>query len=285
MKKTIVLLLIGSGLLFAGNPEASSQDLTLGSIYQKDNVPYRRPVPLPHLREADVVWSRMIWRMVDLRDKMNHPLYFPTEPFGSRMSLIDVLYRAVENGEILAYSSEEFRDTLDMKTINERLGALTTTQTVVDVATGQEVDRAIEGTIRTFEVREYLLLEQWYFDKQHSTFRSRVIGFAPIRVYQRRDDDGNDTGEWQKRQIFWVYYPHIREILARSEAFTTNNDLSNLSFDDIFMQRRFSGYIFRESNVYNNRAIMDYAMGRDALYEAERIQNAIFDFEQDLWEY
>jgi hypothetical protein len=51
------------------------------------------------------------------------------------------------------------------------------------------------------------------------------------------------------------------------------------------LQRRFSGYIYRESNVYDNRAIMDYALGRDALYESERIHNAIFDFEQDLWEY
>jgi hypothetical protein len=54
-----------------------SQDLTTGSIYEKENVPYRKPVPLPYLRESDVVWSKMIWRMVDLRQKMNHPLYFP----------------------------------------------------------------------------------------------------------------------------------------------------------------------------------------------------------------
>jgi gliding motility associated protien GldN len=285
MKKLTVIFLIGTGLLLAGHPEASSQDLTLGSIYQKENVPYRRPVPLPHLREADIVWSKIIWRMVDLRDKMNHPLYFPTEPFGSRMSLIDVLYNGVLNGEILAYNSEEFRDTFDLEAVQNNLGAETTTTTVVDVETGQMVERQIEGEVRTHEVREYLVLEQWYFDKQHSTFRSRVIGFAPIRVYQRRDDDGNETGEWQKRQVFWVYYPHIRDALARSEAYTNNNDLASLSFDDIFMQRRFSGYIYRESNVYDNRAIIDYAMGRDAMYESERIQNAIFDFEQDLWEY
>jgi hypothetical protein len=56
-------------------------------------------------------------------------------------------------------------------------------------------------------------------------------------------------------------------------------------YDDLFMQRRFSGYIYKESNVHDNRAITEYASGRDALYESERIHNMIFNFEQDLWEY
>ena len=285
MKKLAVILLIGAGLFLAGSPELLSQDLTTGSIYEKENVPYRKPVPLPHLREADIVWSKMIWRMVDLREKMNQPLYFPTEPFGSRMSLIDVLYNGVLNGEITAYTNEEFQDTYDLEAVQNNLGADVSTETVVDVDTGEEIERQIEGEVRTHEVREYLVLEQWYFDKQHSTFGSRIIGFSPIRVYQRRDEQGNETEDRLRRQVFWIYFPHAREVLARSEVYTANNDLTSLSFDDLLMQRRFTGYIYRESNVYNNRAIMDYAIGRDALYESDRIQNAIFDFEQDLWEY
>lgn len=285
MKKLAVILLIGAGLFLAGNSELMSQDLTTGSIYEKENVPYRKPVPLPHLREADIVWSRMIWRMVDLRQKINHPLYFPTEPFGSRMSLIDVLYNGIKNGEMQVYQDDQFATVMDLETVEANLGAETEVQTVVDVETGEQVQREIEGEVRTFEVREYLILEQWYFDKQHSTFGSRIIGFSPIRVYQRRDEEGNPTEETLKRQVFWVYFPQAREVLSRSEVHTRNNDLANLSFDDVFLQRRFSGYIYRESNVYDNRAIMDYAMGRDALYESERIQNEIFDFEQDLWEY
>lgn len=285
MKKLAVVLIIGAGLFLADTPRLMSQDLTTGSIYDKENVPYRKPVPLPYLREADIPWSKRIWRMVDLRQKMNHPLYYPTSPFGSRMSLIDVLYSAIEKGEIQAYSDEQFQTVYDLETVQGNLGAETTVQTVMDVNTGLETTVQVEGEIRTHEVLEYLLLEEWYFDKQHSMFRSRVIGFSPIRVYQRRDEQGNETAERVKRQVFWVYYPHIRDVLARHEAFTMNNDLSNLSFDDLFLQRRFSGYIYRESNVYDNRAIMDYAMGRDALYESDRIQNAIFNFEQDLWEY
>ena len=60
MKNLTVVLMIGAVFFLAGKTELKSQDLTTGSIYQKENVPYRKPVPLPHLREADVPWSKML---------------------------------------------------------------------------------------------------------------------------------------------------------------------------------------------------------------------------------
>ena len=51
------------------------------------------------------------------------------------------------------------------------------------------------------------------------------------------------------------------------------------------MQRRFSSYIVAESNVYDDRFITQYAVGKDGLFEAERIKKEIADWEHDLWEY
>ncbi len=285
MKNLAVVLLIGAGLFLAGSTGLKSQDLSQGSIYEKVNVPYRKPVPYPYLREADIVWSKMIWRMVDLREKANHSLYFPTESFGARMSLIDVLVTALDSGEIVAYTDDQFMVELDFETVENRLGAEPELIEVTDVETGEIITQEIPGEVRTFEVTRYRILEQWYFNKQTSTFNSRIIGINPIRVFQRRDETGEETEESVMQNVFWVYYPHIRDILARHEVYTGGNDLANLSFDDLFQQRRFSGYIYQETNVFNNRPINEYAIGRDALYEAERIHNTIFDFEQDLWEY
>ena len=39
-----------------------------------------------------------------------------------------------------------------------------------------------------------------------------------------------------------------------------------------------------ESTPYR-RAIMEYEQGLEVLLEAQRIENEIFDFEQNLWEY
>ncbi|MBN2764205.1 MAG: hypothetical protein JXR41_14020, partial [Bacteroidales bacterium] len=69
------------------------------------------------------------------------------------------------------------------------------------------------------------------------------------------------------------------------EIFNRNNDAQRISFDDFFMQRRFNSYIFAESNVYDNRWINSYAIGEDALLEAEKIKDWLFNIEHDLWEY
>ena len=51
------------------------------------------------------------------------------------------------------------------------------------------------------------------------------------------------------------------------------------------MKRFFGSYITRESNVYNNRGIDQYAVGMEAMLEAERIKTDIFNFEHDMWEF
>jgi hypothetical protein len=82
-----------------------------------------------------------------------------------------------------------------------------------------------------------------------------------------------------------VYFPEIRPLLSRHEIFNDNNDAQRISFDDFFMQRRFSSYIFAESNVYGNRPVNSYAIGMDALLEADKIKEYLFNMEHDLWEY
>jgi hypothetical protein len=63
------------------------------------------------------------------------------------------------------------------------------------------------------------------------------------------------------------------------------NDAQRVSFDDLFNQRRFSSWIYKISNVHDNRRVGDYASGMDAMFEAERLKYELFEFEHDLWEY
>jgi hypothetical protein len=62
------------------------------------------------------------------------------------------------------------------------------------------------------------------------------------------------------------------------------NDKPLYAFDDLFVHRFFSSYFVQEENVYNDRTITDYVIGREAQLESERIKREIFDREQDLWE-
>ena len=46
--------------------------------------------------------------------------------------------------------------------------------------------------------------------------------------------------------------------------------------------RYFDSYVIKESNVYDRR-LEDYLSGRDLLLEGEKIEEAIFNKEQDMW--
>ncbi len=86
----------------------------LDGVYVKEHYPTRKVIPYTHLREADVMWATRIWRKLDLREKINHPLYYPTEPIKNRRSLTQVIIEAVREGSLTAYDplDDEFTMTL-----------------------------------------------------------------------------------------------------------------------------------------------------------------------------
>ena len=61
------------------------------AIYDKENSVNRRVIPYTHLREGDVNWEKRVWRVVDMREKINQVLYYPTEPNVSRISLMQLI--------------------------------------------------------------------------------------------------------------------------------------------------------------------------------------------------
>ena len=85
--------------------------------------------------------------------------------------------------------------------------------------------------------------------------------------------------------IFWVYFPEARKVLINAEVFNSaKNDAERRTYDDVFWKRMFGSTIVKESAVMD-RNVNEYMVGLDALLEAERIKEEIFNIEHDLWEY
>ena len=87
--------------------------------------------------------------------------------------------------------------------------------------------------------------------------------------------------------MFWVFYPESREVLSKAYAFNQKNMSKPFSFDRLINSRRFSGTIYKESNVYQDRDIRDY-ISKNALMqllESDRIKEKIRNKEQDMWSY
>jgi len=277
MKRLIILI----GLIaFTGASFLSAQQK---GIYEKD-ITDKSPVPYPHLREADVMWSKKYTRILDLREKMNLPLYYPTFPIGDRKSLIDIIMEAVRSGEVTVYEArltdDEMINPTTLGEIDTKLGASIDTTWVTDPVTNEQIRNVIENEANTSEIKQYLIQEEWYFDNKHSVMKVRILGLCPIRFYIHED-----TGKPTKSKAFWVYFPELRNILARSEVYNKYNDAHRISYDDLFMQRRFHSFIISQSNVYNNRQITEYETGRMALLEADMIKEELMNIEHDLWEY
>lgn len=256
--------------------ESGQTDKTvpLDDIVEKRTVLEKRVMPYDPLREADIFWEKRIWRVIDVREKMNLPFAYPERPFFS------ILLDAAKSGEITVFSTENDKFTIPMTTEEvTSIGANIDTITITDPETYEEVEQIVRNEINPEDVKRFRLKEIWFFDRETSTLQVRILGIAPL--YDERDDNGNFKYE---KALFWVYYPEARQILARERVFNIGNDSSPLTWEDLMEMRFFSSYIFKETNVHDRR-LSDYLSGVDLLMEGERIKQEIFSFEHDLWSY
>ena len=254
--------------------------------YDRSFIDGLKPIPYPYLRESDVFWEKRIWRVIDFKEKINQPLYFPERPQGRWRSLMQILWDSVLGGEIIAYGYEQTTDNF------EELIPMTAAQiekdlvdsTLVPVVDPNDpsntINQMVANPFDPSSVRQIRIKEDWIFDKQRSEMQVRIIGICPVK-----EDRNPMTGEFRGYvPLFWLYYPDIRPILARFEVFNRNNSSNRLTYDQLFLQRRFGSYIIKEDNVFD-RYISDYAVDVDGLLESERIKNDLRSFEQELWVY
>ena len=274
----------------------------LDGVYVQEHIPTKRVIQYPHLREADVMWSKRVWRTIDLREKINHPLYYPEEPLADRMSLFDVIrYGVFEEGSLTIYDltadfDDKFRfpvkpsngninDPAFVKRLNEFFGTVAQTARL-DPATdefvyddnGDQIYDSVAEPYTSRDIIRYEIKEDWFFDKQRSVMDVRIIGISPV-VYFRNEETGDIMGP---KNLFWLYFPECRYVFQNFFVYNTSNDAMRMSFDDLFWKRQFSSYIHKETNVFDRNVNPSWD-GLDALLESERIKQEMFKIEHDVW--
>ena len=272
-----LLCLFASQLLYAQNENIATEEMPpkpINGVVQKKIIKERQVLPYPSIREADLFWEKMVWRTIDVREKMNLPFIYPKQPFFS------ILLEAAEQGTITAYSTEddEFSFPLEI----EEVEALSATMDTIEVVNPDDFSTSlqiVQNNINPTDVKQFRIKELWYMDEATSQLKVRILGIAPL--LDQFDVRGNYTFTLP---LFWLYYPDCRELLARHQTFNTGNDTNPLSWEDYLEMRRFSSYITKASNVYDRR-IQDYLTGVDMLMESNKIRMEIFNFEHDLWAY
>lgn len=305
IKRTISLLLILLAVNFVNAQLPSSgQTTVLDGVYQQTHIPTKRVISYTHLREADVLWSKRIWRRIETRERLNYPLFYPIKPISDRMALLDVVrYAVFDEGSLTVYhpdgtndDGDQFTrpilppngnrsDTSYIKALKERFGYYELVQKL-DPETQEPMVDFNGDPIYQEDYVEYAadnviaweIKEDWFFDRQKSVMDVRIIGISPV-VYKKTD--GIISGE---QNLFWLYFPECRYVFQNFFVYNSENNAMRMSFDDLFWKRKFASFITKEDNVYD-RYVSDTEKGIDRLLMSEKIKEEMFKIEHDLWHY
>lgn len=268
---------LAGGLLLANTMMAQDPETTsivpLDDITERTTVAEHRVLPYQPIREADILWEKRLWRIVDMREKMNQSFTAPESP------LFKIIFDAALAGDLPVYSTENDRFTTrePIERIQSHLFKTDTIMTL-DFETGEEVVKVIQNEVSWEDVKRFRIKETWFFDAKTATLRHRILGIAPL--LEVRDENGDFKLEMP---LFWVYYPSARELLAKHKAIThMDNWASTTTWEDVFEMRYFASTIVKENNVQDLR-IQDMYTGLDAVMQAEKIDDALFNMEHDMW--
>lgn len=250
----------------------------------------RIPLPYEHLRADDALFMERVWRELDIREKINQPFGYRSDDDNGNQRFVNIMVNAVRSGKVTAFNADDDRFTtpLDSAQFEKVLsgGAQCDTLPVYNLNDPTKIDKYVVNcnSLNPDQVVKFRIKEDWVFDREASRMYCRIIGIAPCKTTMSVDG----KTERGATPLFWIYYPDLRETLAKSEVYNSKNmGMNRLTWEELFETRMFSSYIIK-STLENaqNRTIRAYIKDPIlALLEGDNIKNKIFDYEQNLWSY
>jgi len=253
------------------------------------------PIAYGYIDDRDVLWSKTIWEIIDLNERINFPFYYPTINNGllsnERKSLYRVLYDNIASGNITEIYSTSYFNESEKLTFDDLTDILVSrnlsAEGISKSNAGEQVTEDDYDTykIETDKIVQYRIKGTWYFNKRLGELKYRLLGIAPVAPDVSTLSQGPEAMKDALVPLFWIWFPDAREALANSNVFNTRNSSQPITFDHMLNSRRFNATIYREENVYEDRQVNEYIY-EDALrqlLESERIKSVIRDFEQEMW--
>lgn len=259
-------------------------------------------------RSDDVVWSRIVYRIIDMRFKQNYQLYNPISSEDPQYkSLFLVMLNAIQDGMEVYEKASDIgdikpyfnlppmpREMIPTVLNTDRTGELgdgniaTSEYMLLNYdSTTQEMrfnNYSYRGFVRN--QLKYVIQEVIFFDKHYSRLYSKILAIAPMHADNTTYYDEMPIMEALYGQIlFWVPFDSFRPYMAQQYLMPRDNDSKRVTFDDFFAMKLYTSYLVGASNVYD-RMIPDYATTPEEIArEQARIEWELLSAEQDLWEY
>ncbi len=257
----------------------TESDVFLDDIVERTLTLEAAVLPYAHIREADVPWSKKIWRVLETREKINVHFRNPIRPF------FNILVDKINDGTLTAFEDDRFTKQMPAEKVQSSLSKVDTFP-YFDPETYEETVKVEVTKINPEDIKRFRIKEIWYFDKVESRLKVRILGISPLQ-----EVTDPETGVYKyEMPLFWVYYPELRESLSVEKVFSDFNDAYPMTWYDLFENRMFSSYIYKTSNTMNARLEDKFdkdseTYNMDILMESERVKEELFNFEHDLWSY
>ncbi|WP_292009025.1 gliding motility protein GldN [Chryseobacterium sp.] len=261
------------------------------------------PLEYGFVDEKDILKSMFVWEVIDMNDKINQPFYYDN-PDGllstTTRSLYQLLLDAALSGNITeVYDDENLTMKLSPEGIQKRLESVQIDDAAIDILnSGRQLteQEKLEYTdhikTTTDKVKVLKIMGMWFIDKRDGQMKYRPLAIAAMgpdpSIQGKIGPDGMPlAGADELIDLFWIYYPSARDILANNFVFNRKNSSADLSFDDLINARRFSSVIYKSSSGLGDGVIKDYIPkdADDQIEESERIKEQILQMENDMWNY
>ena len=258
---------------------------------ERNLVKDRTPLSYENIREDDAVYRQRLWREIDVHEKMNLPFVYKADDDNGNQRFLNILLNSIKSGELTAFNAtidDRFTTPMTLKEIANMLVGKPRIEQVQDWTNDPDGSKGLKKDTMITEqynpdiVEKFWIKEDVIFDKESSRLYTRILGVAPLKTIKNADGSFRDV-----TPIFWVYYPDLRPLLARFEAYNGKNYGARLSWEELFESRMFASRIIK-STIENPYDLPIQSYIKDPilrLLEGENIKERIFNYEQDLWSY
>src|SRR2546421_2526007 len=214
------------------------KSLRADDAVERNLVKERTPLAYEHIREDDAVYRQRLWREIDVHEKMNLPFVYKADGDNGNQRFINILLNAIKSGEITAFNAsvdDRFTTPMTLKEIAEQLVGKPHFEKVQDWkndpdgSKGLQKDTLIAEVYNPDIIEKFWIKEDVIFDKESSRLYTRILGIAPLKTIRNVDGSFRDVAP-----IFWVYYPDLRPLLAKYEAYNGKNYGARLSWEELF---------------------------------------------------
>jgi gliding motility associated protien GldN len=247
----------------------------------------RTPLTPEFLRRDDALYGQMVWRDLDLNEKMNQVFNYNADFDQGSELFANILFNAVVNKKVEAFADERFTSPHTVEEIERNMAGTWDTIAVMKPDDPQGMPKELLVTRTSFDpktVRRLRIREEWVFDREASRMFVRILAIAPLKTIT----DPQTGRERGYSPMFWIYYPDLRPVLAQREVYNPKNmGVSRMTWEELFETRMFSSFIVK-STIDNaaNRPIRAHIKDPIlALLEGDNVKEKIFNYEQDLWSY